>query len=1032
MRALCFVVAVSCLAGVHAQYFTNHTDEDGLIGARVRCTAQDGKGFLWVATFDGLSRFDGGSFRNFTATDSAHGDVPQGLIDDVVQDGTGDLWVISEHGGLCHYDQHRSFFSSWERLTGSHDPEAYQLAHGLAPVDEDSVFAWSVESGLVVFHPVSRRRTTIGFPEGTGKGTGGRWIKRDPNRPDLLWIANKRGLYTWDMVTKRFETHLLGEAGSTSELEGWSVDALHFESDGSLRVGVRNKGLLRYRPSTRQWDAQVFEPNVDALRDRNSVFALVSMPQGLCVGTEQGLFLLDDEGRPVQRIAHEKGNTHSLLPGRILDLFVGRDGTLWVSTPNGLSQWSPRQNAFRACSLVRAKDGDPVPLITGATEHANGLLLSTSNAGMLQLDPTTGLMTPAVVPAMPAGQAILAMFRSRVHGLVYWTEEGMFRLEGAMERPEPVAAWPRGSRDVGLSVVEDASGRLYTSGVESGIRRTDLRLGLSAPVPFDTESGAESAFDLVKGMAVDAQGRVWLAYFNKGVKVIAPDGDERSFSKKDHAWMGNALIWDLVFDGQQRLWMATKNHGVQWVNTDDVLAGRAVAVHGVRGIPSVSANLFVYDDRELWVTGTLGLATLDLHDLSVRRYGRPDGLETDPFFSSAFRRLNDGRLFITVNKRLPLLVHPDSLAAGIAAPSVAIERAIVNGREFTEWQPDALGGGIDLKHDENHLTVHFTTIAFTHRDRIALEYMLEGSADPPVRTGPEGMATFAGLAPGNYRLVVRRAGDARGGVLVSLPVKVRPAVWQTWWFRTGAALVVVALGFMFYRRRMRQVREQARLRIEFQRKLAEVEMSALRAQMNPHFLFNSLNSINRYIVKNEPKLASEYLTKFSRLMRLVLNNSKQQVVPLQDELDALNLYIELESLRFNNRFELDSRVELDADASTVMVPPMLLQPYVENAIWHGLMHKKEGVPKLKLHVLKRNGQLRFEVEDNGVGREQSALLRSKRATDQPSHGTRITRERLELVERMHGLKTEVHYTDLKDLGHRAAGTRVTITITNEE
>ncbi|QQR86002.1 MAG: histidine kinase [Flavobacteriales bacterium] len=1032
MRALCFVVAISSLAGARAQYFTNHTDEDGLIGARVRCTTQDGNGYLWVATFDGLSRFDGGSFRNFSSADSAYGDVPQGMIDDVVADAAGDLWIISQYGGLCRYDHRRARFEAWGRMAGEQDPDVFQLAHGLAPVAADSVFAWSVESGLVVFHPVSRRRTTIGFPEGTGLGTGGRWIKRDPARPRLLWIANKRGLYTWDMAQERFETHLLGEAGSVSEQEGWSVDALHFAKDGSLQVGVRNKGLMRYDPGTRQWDPQVFEPNVDAARDRNSVFALADLPEGLCMGTAHGLVLLDEAGRVVQRIAHEKGNAHSLLPGRILDLFVAREGTLWVSSPGGLSQWSPRQNIFRACAFETAREEGAVPLVTGVAAHSGGWLLGTRNAGILRLDPEKGLLTEHPVTTRLGGKAIVALFRSNVHGLLCWTDEGLNRLDGDALRPVPMVAWPQGASEVGLSVMEDAAGRIYTSGVEKGIRRTDLLLGTSTTLPFDAPGGHGRADDLVKGMTVDAQGRVWLAYFNKGLKVIFPDGAERDFRKEDHPWMGHALIWDLEVDKQNRLWMVTKNDGVQWVHVDRLLAEKDLMLHGSREIPSVSANLFMYNDRQLWVSGTMGLAALDLHDMSVRRFGRADGLETDPFFSSAFHQLNDGQVLITVNQRMPLLVHPDSISGGDVTPSVVIERAIVNGRELSAWKPGTTDGGIDLSYDKNHLTIHFTTIAFTHRDRIALEYMLEGSADPPVRTGPEGMATFAGLAPGNYRMVVRRAGDTSGAVLASLPVKVRPAVWQTWWFRAGAALVVVALGFMFYRRRMRQVREQARLRIEFQRKLAEVEMSALRAQMNPHFLFNSLNSINRYIVKNEPKLASEYLTKFSRLMRLVLNNSKQQVVPLQDELDALNLYIELESLRFNNRFELDSRVELDTDASTVMVPPMLLQPYVENAIWHGLMHKKEGVPKLKLHVLKRNGQLRFEVEDNGVGREQSALLRSKRATDQPSHGTRITRERLELVERMHGLKTEVHYTDLKDLGHRAAGTRVTITITNEE
>lgn len=209
-------------------------------------------------------------------------------------------------------------------------------------------------------------------------------------------------------------------------------------------------------------------------------------------------------------------------------------------------------------------------------------------------------------------------------------------------------------------------------------------------------------------------------------------------------------------------------------------------------------------------------------------------------------------------------------------------------------------------------------------------------------------------------------------------------------------------------------------------------MSALRAQMNPHFLFNSLNSINRYIVKHEPRIASEYLTKFSRLMRSVLNNSKEKLVPLKDELEALTLYIDLEALRFTNKFDLRSQVEVDRDPALIMVPPLMLQPFVENAIWHGLMQKKEGEAVLSLHVSHQQGVLRCTIEDNGIGRAQAAAIRSLSAIQRPSYGTRITQERLDLLKRLYGMEVQVVYTDLMDAAQRPLGTRVTLTIQQQE
>jgi LytS/YehU family sensor histidine kinase len=294
-----------------------------------------------------------------------------------------------------------------------------------------------------------------------------------------------------------------------------------------------------------------------------------------------------------------------------------------------------------------------------------------------------------------------------------------------------------------------------------------------------------------------------------------------------------------------------------------------------------------------------------------------------------------------------------------------------------------------------------------------------------VRTAAGGSAIYTALPPGAYTFEVRAA-DMADAPVTRLALTIVPAYWQTTWFKALIGLLIVGALTFAVRTRLRNVRRQERLRSDFERRIGEVEMSALRAQMNPHFLFNSLNSINRYIVKHEPRIASEYLTKFSRLMRSVLNNSKEKLVPLKDDLDALLLYIDLESLRFTNRFELVSSIELEDDPGAIMVPPLLLQPYVENAIWHGLMHKKEGAPVLKVSIHQHKDALRCEVEDNGLGRAHAALLRSRSSIQRESMGTRITQDRLDLLKRLYNMDVSVVYTDLMDAAQRPLGTRVTL------
>jgi len=212
--------------------------------------------------------------------------------------------------------------------------------------------------------------------------------------------------------------------------------------------------------------------------------------------------------------------------------------------------------------------------------------------------------------------------------------------------------------------------------------------------------------------------------------------------------------------------------------------------------------------------------------------------------------------------------------------------------------------------------------------------------------------------------------------------------------------------------------------LETKRQTAEMEMQALRAQMNPHFLFNCLNSINNFILKNDPDNASQYLTSFSRLMRLILDNSREDWVLLENEIKALQLYVDLEAIRFDNVFTYTIRIAPEVDTGSVMVPPMIVQPYIENAIWHGLLHRKEPGSKLEIDIWKQNGYLCIKVEDNGVGREEAKRLKSKFSSHKQSHGMMITAKRLEIVNTIYDVGATVEIDDRENGKGMAAGTSV--------
>jgi hypothetical protein len=247
----------------------------------------------------------------------------------------------------------------------------------------------------------------------------------------------------------------------------------------------------------------------------------------------------------------------------------------------------------------------------------------------------------------------------------------------------------------------------------------------------------------------------------------------------------------------------------------------------------------------------------------------------------------------------------------------------------------------------------------------------------------------------------------------------------------GSLFVLLLLGIVIFRnitlKRKSERLQNERTQIELRQQTTELGMQALRAQMNPHFIFNSLNSINRFILQNNRTQASEYLTKFSRMVRMILQNSQASQVTLENEIESLTLYLDLESLRFNHHFSYKISVPDELDVSMIKIPPLIIQPYVENAIWHGLMHKEER-GQLDIEIYEENQLLFIKIADDGIGRKKAVEFMSKSATRHKSLGLRITADRIAMLRGIQGTQATVTINDLVSEEGEAAGTEVIIKI----
>jgi len=348
-----------------------------------------------------------------------------------------------------------------------------------------------------------------------------------------------------------------------------------------------------------------------------------------------------------------------------------------------------------------------------------------------------------------------------------------------------------------------------------------------------------------------------------------------------------------------------------------------------------------------------------------------------------------------------------------------------------------------LSYDQNRISIETGTIDFYSNGKGHIRYKLYGRDGDWQYAPANYLIRFEELSPGSYTLMMQagNAGNEFTGPVKTLLIQIRPAFWNTWWFWTITGCFTIFLIYGLIRWRLNQkfklqlensekekiFAEMRRRTAELQQQTTDLEMQALRAQMNPHFIFNSLNSINRFILQNDRTQASEYLTKFSKLVRLILQNSQASLISLESELESLELYLDLEALRFDHHFKYKISVQQDVDISELKVPPLIIQPYAENAIWHGLMHREEK-GQLDIEVSLEKENLYFKITDNGIGRKQAAALSSKSATKHKSMGLQITASRIAMMKNQNGNGSNVIINDLVHPDGAAAGTEVIIKI----
>jgi ligand-binding sensor domain-containing protein len=517
---------------------------------------------------------------------------------------------------------------------------------------------------------------------------------------------------------------------------------------------------------------------------------------------------------------------------------------------------------------------------------------------------------------------------------------------------------------------------------------------------------------------------LWLGTYNGLFSYNTNSGSYTYYPCPD-AFHPDVAIYDMYMDPSPSLWMTTNQGSIlQFIPSSTTWKefNPSPDVKKVYGLLPVNEN-------EYWLSCESSVGRFNIQDGLYHSWqyspDYPDGL----LHNGEYRDLlNDrhGRLWVASWHGIQYAKHAMLPKSNRDHAKVAITSVDIVPIFEEKQRPLIYTEPLHLQRQQRDVTFKFVLPNPLNKDNVQYQYMLAGYDNDWITTDQRSVR-YSKLPGGEFSFKVRgrEGNDPEWVPSTELVIQIDKRMSELWWFWAALVLVAGLVAVLIYHWLVSKARKEERLKSTFENKLSEIQMQALRAQMNPHFLFNSLNSIKYFAITKSKDETASYLSKFALLVRSILNNSKSRTISLKDELEALKLYIEIEHLRLEGKFDYKIEIDNSIHISQAQIPPMILQPYVENAIWHGLMHK-EGKGFLLVQVKDMGDQIQCVIEDNGIGRERAAEIRASRMDHKSSVGMQITSDRIALINKIYDIDTRVNVIDLADEDGNPGGTRVVI------
>lgn len=1009
------ILWMACIPSVLAQaqdnyYLKTFTTENGLPHNHIRSIAQDQNGFLWIATWDGLSRWDGYDFKNYYNDPTDSTSLLYFQTDHVVVDGRNNVWAHMFHG-ISKYNRESDNFTSY---------------------------------------PIGLRTTIALDMEGT------------------LWYYSSMGLYRWNYQINSFELVPLQEDEKQPQLTKayppniqfdnenklWLMSqeakALHFyrcnqDEKGGLKAVFIGKLEVQYLDKEYFYWGGNYIPYYLSDRDywiqtnnwtfhfdKNSKQFLphpgISYAKDYTVFSAKEQREIKENEELYKPVIRDKTIHSRIKPTYVETYLKDRQNTLWqgintegrlsiglvrsMPTSSGFKHYFLDKNPETGLNAIYAVLKDKFGTIWAGPTNVNEFFRLDKKGNFSKIKQVDDkIWKEASYPRSFLEDSTgiwIGYFRSLLLHYDFKSEKFskiFFKTIGNQYRSLP------GNVLHQVKVGDD----IYLFGYQEIFKYNPKTFHIEQVKLFDKETN----FNLYS--VIREEGNGWWVGRNNSLLIHFDD----RFNEIGSYLIGPGIynIEDLINGDNNDLWLSLLGGGLAHF---DKATGKSKIYTTKDGLSNNTCNGLLKDrNGNIWVATNHGLSRFNPKTEKFRIFGMEDGLKIDEFTSDNTYLAPDGEMFFGGMGGV-VSFYPDSLTDNHSekvTPPLLIEDFTVSGINRYFSKPVYSCDTIFLQKGDNNFQATFASLDFRNAEKIKYRYRLKGENDDFVQTDfRHRFLNYANLVPGIYQLEIEASNrDGDWVHRTSLCVIIPPYFYQNWWVRLLLVLLIVTVIVYFIYSHNQRIRMNAR------KKQAELRLESLRGQMNPHFIFNSLNSINYFISQNDRLSANRYIADFSRLIRSFLGNLSREYISIESELETIKDYLQLEHLRFGDKFDYELIVNEVFSSENKMIFPGMVQPFIENAIWHGVRGLIDRKGNITVQFLPGSSDHCIcIIEDDGIGRKLS-LERKNIVPGKKSNGIAIMTERLKIINQIRQKDFRLTIEDLYP-DREETGTRVTIEI----